>query len=90
VNVQLWKHSYIKVINNKNIYRIRTPYVIPMGKFYSNKIFYGRKDELGENKFFQDGFLFNDCLNISKTIGYLNKSLGLYRFGRKGQSTNAD
>ncbi len=74
-----------QIIDNKDAYR--TPYSLPIGKFYSQKLFYSG-DSLKENISFQDAILFQDMIN--KSVGlliHLNKVVGIWNSEREGNSS---
>ncbi len=74
-----------QIIKNKDAYR--TPYSLPIGKFYNQKLFYCGVN-LKENVSFQDAVLFQDM--ISKSSGLLmqlTEVVGVWNSERKGNSS---
>jgi hypothetical protein len=76
-------------INNKNINKLKTPYVLPIAKFYKSNIFYKTKD-LKENIAYQDGNFYYENLYLSKTCCYIHSPLGMWRNDRIDSTTNIE
>jgi hypothetical protein len=74
-------------ISTKNINKFKTPYLMPLGKFYARQIFYQIKN-LSEHTYYQDVNLYYQSLFLAKNIYFINKNLALYRSNRKDSSSN--
>lgn len=72
------------LIENKS--RLRTPHSQPLGKFYSQALFYGLND-LEEQMWFQDCLLYHGAVSKAKSVRYVRMPIGIWFSTRPGNST---
>jgi hypothetical protein len=71
----------------KKIWKLKTPYSLPIVKFYRNIVF-KRSQDLEEGIPYQDQNLYYQCLYLSSSYGYIHLPLGFWRNDRSDSSTN--
>lgn len=66
--------------------KLRTPHSQPLGKFYSNDLFYNLND-LVENVWYQDCIFYHNAISKAKSVYYVRQPLGTWYSNRPGNST---